>query len=346
MQDLWQRIHSKIRRIDFDTLWPGFRPFPFAFYDDKRVVFSDRTLPWDARFLGNTAIDWEGSPLAIWKIESPEPADEDVLTSKLVHEMFHAFQKASGETRWADEIRQGLRYQYHPDNLCLKFMEDFHLCGFLTSFSVETWQILLSVRNGRAQRFPEEVDYEARIETIEGMAEYIELQALRVLDERKYQQSLQRIVETLNDPAKLFPIRSVCYHSGAVMCVLADRHGLAIWHEIGKESRTIDRLLADGLPARIRPVKIQSVITEVDRFLAQRKETMDHFFCGAEPYLEGNFPLIGMDPMNTFVLDQRIYFRNFIGYMDTDGPKVFMGEGAGDFDADFNLRRIFRKRGI
>lgn len=345
MQDLWRKIQAKIDRIDFDALWRGFRPFPFAFYDDKSVVFSDRVLPWDVRFLGNTAIDWEGSPLAIWKIESPEPADEDVLASKLVHEMFHAFQKASGETRWADELNQGLRYRYHPDNLCLKFMEDFHLCGFLTSFSFETWQILLSVRNGRAQRFPEEVDYEARIETIEGMAEYIELRALRVLDEGKYQRSLQRIVETLNDPAQLFPIRSVCYHSGAVMCVLADRHGLAIRHEIGKEPRTIDRLLADGIPARIRPVKIQSVITELDRFLAQRKETLDGFLRRAETDLEGNFPLVGMDPMNTFVQDDRIYFRNFIGYMDTDGPKVILGEGVGALDPDFHLRRIYRERG-
>ncbi len=345
MQALFLRIQSKLNTLDFSTLWPGFRPFPFALYDDQKVVFANRILPWDRRFLGNTAIDWEGSPLAIWRIDSVDGLDEEMLVSKLVHEMFHAFQKNSGETRWPDEFRQGLRYEYHSENLCRKYMEDFHLCGFLTSFSLDTWRILLSVRNGRAEQFPEAVAYEAGIETIEGMAEYIELMALKAFDDGKYQRALQRIIEILNDPGRLFPIRSVCYHSGAVMCLLADRHGLPFRHEIGKETRPLYRLLADGIPARIRPVKIQSVITETERFLAKRQQIIDDFLREAEPILEGNHPLIGIDPMNTFVLGGRIHFRDFIQYQDFDGPKAFMGEGVGDLDADFSLKRLYKKRG-
>lgn len=345
MKETCKNLQARLNSLDYGRLWPGFHLFPFAIYDDKNVFFPDRpTLPWDPRFSGNTAIDFEGKPLAIWNGKESPVSDQDVLTAKLVHEMFHAFQKEQGETRWANEM-EGLRYVYDAGNLCKKYMENFHLSGFNYSFSLETWRILLAFRNARAAAFPEAIRYESRIETIEGLAQFVELGVLRQLDLGKFRVGVRQISDFLNDPKKLFPIRGACYQSGTMMCIIAEENGIPFHHEIGRETRPLHEILGEGIPAHDHKVRIQSVVTETEAFLAERHERLERFLDSAETVWSGNLDLVGFDPMNGFLDGNRLFSPRFLMVKNASGSHYLEGESVAVMDESFRITEVFQKRG-
>ena len=63
-------------------------------YQEKLACLGGQLVPRPPEFRGNTAISWQGGPLAIWNLE--QETDLDLLASCLVHELFHAHQLASG----------------------------------------------------------------------------------------------------------------------------------------------------------------------------------------------------------------------------------------------------------
>ncbi|NBJ15066.1 MAG: hypothetical protein FNP40_05745 [Dehalobacter sp. 4CP] len=342
MLETCRKIGQLLESVDFGRLWPGFHVFPFALYDDQDVCFSDRPpVPWDSRFLGNTAIDLNGEAVAIWSMKESPISDETVLASKLVHEMFHAFQKKSGETRWADE-REGLRYIYDSENMCKKFMENFHLGGFSYSFSRDTWRILMAFRNARAAAFPNAVRYESQIETIEGIAQFVEYSVLRILDIGKYRMAVQRLSEVLNDPKKLFPIRNTCYNSGTMMCIVAEENGISFRHQIGRESRMLSEILGEGIPPHDHKVKIQTVVFEREAFLSERHAKVESFFRNARIVAEGKMELAGFDPMNGFLDGNRLFSPGFLLVKDASGSRFFSGESVALLDSSFNVVQIYQ----
>ena len=50
----------------------------------------DKYIEKTDAFCANTSIVYEGEQIAIWMVQ--EDLDESVLTSKIVHEMFHGYQ--------------------------------------------------------------------------------------------------------------------------------------------------------------------------------------------------------------------------------------------------------------
>ena len=104
MKELYSKIYHNLQKIDFESIWHGFSPCEFALYDEHKVYFFDRTQPVDNRFLGNTSIFYDGKPLAIWKVTNPMLQDPILLTAKIVHEMFHSFQKEQHEERFPDDL--------------------------------------------------------------------------------------------------------------------------------------------------------------------------------------------------------------------------------------------------
>lgn len=58
-------------------------------------------------FLANTAICYQGRLIAIWCLS--EEMDLDILASKIIHEMFHAYQMECGESRFPEEVEALLK---------------------------------------------------------------------------------------------------------------------------------------------------------------------------------------------------------------------------------------------
>ncbi len=111
--------------------------------------------------------------------------DFDTLTAKIVHEMLHAYQNASGETQWADERAALVKYRYEAANVSAHLEEAAAMEKSLSEYAPEAFSRLLALRRARADRFPCAYDYESRIEQIEGSARFVELAALAQLNTEK-----------------------------------------------------------------------------------------------------------------------------------------------------------------
>src|SRR5699024_11914741 len=130
MREIYHQIQARLDRLDFTDLWPGFHLFPFALYDDQIVYLADYEIPWDERFLANTAIAFEGSYMAIWNMDFEVNKDLDLLTANIVHEMFHCYQNEHGESRFANDLEL-LRYPLDIEIFQTKYAENERLVHYI-----------------------------------------------------------------------------------------------------------------------------------------------------------------------------------------------------------------------
>jgi len=316
------QINKRLAKLDFEALWTEFHYIRYALYTKTTVYFDNGDITsWNQRFMGNTAIEYNNRFLAIWNIEADEYKDADVFTSKLVHEMFHAFQREKQEIRWANEIK-GLFYHYDLTNMALKHQENELLCQCLEAYEQQDWDDFISLRLYRNSQFAENVKYETQVEVIEGMAQYIEIKALKRLSITKGHKALQKIVESLKNPDNLFPIRRSCYNSGTVLCLVAELAGMTIRHVIGSETLTIFELLAKDGKYKVFVAEDENMAALVEKYDLYRKLTIEKAIAKATSIIEGDFELTGLDPMNTFVYKQWIHCHHFVMYQDQETAKI------------------------
>ena len=91
LEKLYYEIKRYIEIVDFSKLWRGFEPLKFALYSEKECFFDGAYIEKTDAFLANTSILYNGEWIAIWNVQ--EEMNPIVLTSKMIHEMFHGFQK-------------------------------------------------------------------------------------------------------------------------------------------------------------------------------------------------------------------------------------------------------------
>lgn len=104
MRNLYNEVDLFLDNISFNDIWPGFSRYEFALYDNESIYFKNGTIPYEQRFLGNTAIEYGGEFIAIWNVPDPQKEDVQLLAADLVHEMFHAYQRSHGENRFPDDL--------------------------------------------------------------------------------------------------------------------------------------------------------------------------------------------------------------------------------------------------
>lgn len=126
---LYRSAEEAIRGLDLARIWPGFAPLKFALFDAERCFFDGQYVEKTDDFCANTAISYQGETIATWRVEGE--LSLPVLVSKLVHEMFHGFQRLQGWDCWADELEALNRYEYSAEALSLKLRENALLCALL-----------------------------------------------------------------------------------------------------------------------------------------------------------------------------------------------------------------------
>lgn len=124
MRTLYREVAGQLEQVELHRLWPGFRPYPFALYMEETVWLAERTLPRGEAFRGNTAISFQGSPLAIWQIETGTEPDPVELAADLVHEMFHAFQMEQREAHSCLEALCALRERRLGEQMAYELLAD------------------------------------------------------------------------------------------------------------------------------------------------------------------------------------------------------------------------------
>ncbi|MBO4327322.1 MAG: hypothetical protein J5950_08620 [Clostridia bacterium] len=221
---LYNDVAVAISKLDFDAIWPGFAPLKFALYDDNKCFFDGRFVEKTDAFCANTSIVYNGEQIAIWMVSGE--LETAVLTSKIVHEMFHGFQRLQGWDCWPDELEALVRYEYDAENLGIKLRENELLLAMTESFDSAAFSELMSLRSLRREKFPYQFSYEVRTEEIEGTANYVEWQVLMQLNESKAHELTEQMRAVMTKPEHLFPIRISCYYTGALVVNALVRAGV------------------------------------------------------------------------------------------------------------------------
>lgn len=223
LESTYRVVEAAVASLDFSTIWPGFKPLKFALYDNAKCFFDGRYVEKTADFTANTSIVYQGEQIAIWMLNGD--LSIPVLTSKLVHEMFHGYQTIENWNCWPDEIEALYRYRYDAGNLSLKLRENELLLALLDGFDPALYGELLAHRKLRSKEYPYQFKYECMVEEIEGSANFVEWQVLKQLDGEAAQALVEDMRSVMTKPESLFPIRISCYYSGALMINAMNRAG-------------------------------------------------------------------------------------------------------------------------
>ncbi len=316
MEIIYNQIIQKLSTIDFANLYPDFKPYQFALYDEKQIYYKNMYLPKTEQFIGNTAIEYNDEYIAIWKLTGS--IDINILTSKIVHEMFHAFQLSNNETRFPNEIK-GLDYRYESINILYKFCETRDL---ISSFRAkQSLSFFLDKRKYREELYSLEVDYESKIETVEGTAQYIELLVLKQLDGYQYTSSLNNIINRLQNPKNYLDTRRISYDIGTILLLTILQQKIVYktsvkdektpYHKLSKTSNA-KAYKPDEIDTRFIQNYLDSVTNEIENIITNSTKKL--FFD----------KIVGLDPMNTKKINNKYLFKHFVMVTIGDENKTVM----------------------
>ena len=314
------QIKKRLEQLDFHSFWPGFAPCPFAIYDSEFAVLDGKQMPRPEGFYANTALEHEGRWIAIWKLE--EGTDLDILASKLVHEMFHAFQYTRGESRFPKEMEALFTYGMEPEYFAMKYEEDLTLAGLCEAYLPEGYRHFLKIRAGRKAAYPLQYAYDSAIECIEGTAQYVELMALKALAPEKYARACGRLLTRLKDPKGMVPVRPLCYDAGAALLLLCKEQGLPVCMEVG----VVDTYLVE-----VPPVTQKTALPaheQVRREIQERREAFSRLIQTAAmraPLAQGDFKLLGVNVYSAMYMEGYVYTEYFLMYEGETGAVTLEG---------------------
>ncbi len=338
MRELYNKILNNISKIDFERIWTGFNKYDFALYTSKEVYFENKVIPWDERFLGNTAIKYEDRYIAIWNVDYDlnDKIDIDILSSNMVHEMFHAYQYENEEKRFPQDLLT-LDYPNNIENFCLKYEENKTLSKAVLESNLDIKKQLFnkfySIRRKREEIIGDLCKCEYLSETAEGMAEYVGAMALKQLSKGKYIERINEYSRYLHDFSPLqLNIRRISYYAGAIFLIVAHDLGINFEHLLSGQSKTVFEIVTDSYKCiKIDDIQLETKLIEkaVNENIAHKKELIDKFMQSSDRIAtSGTFYICGYDPMNMIKLDNNILCKTFVmlANQNTNEKTRLMGE--------------------
>lgn len=322
---VYQEIKEILDGIDFSVLYPGFKKYKFALYNKNEVCFDGAMRSYEKIFCGNTSIEYQGEYTAIWNMDYEDEVDVEILTYGIIHEMYHCFQRENGEERFSDDLKL-LNYPFDLENYINKYQENKYLVDAFINTSEESLKAFFEIRNFRSDKYRDYLLEEFRAETVEGMAEFIGLKGLKMINEVKYQKKLDEYLEKLEaDIPLLFDIRQISYFTGAVFYLTMEKLGHKIRNEFGE--RTVfeqNRLYTECFH---RSGEYPEISKKYQEFVEERRGKIKEHIAG-KTYVEYPAGICGYDPVNMFRVDNLILCKNFIclknetGSVNLAGPVV------------------------
>ncbi|SHJ88005.1 hypothetical protein SAMN02745248_01211 [Hathewaya proteolytica DSM 3090] len=324
LKRIYKQVRNTIENVNFSDLWPGFKRFDFALYNDDIVILDGQLVPKTDDFLGNTSILYDGKYIAIWRLTTE--IDKYVLASKIIHEMFHAYQMEMHESRFPNEIEALWQYKYSPDYLQIKYEENLLLAELTVEFNTEKLKSFLQYRKFRQCNYTYEYNYENSVEAIEGSATYVELQALKMFNEEKYLQRLHGMLDNISNLGNLIPMRIICYDTGALFLNLCMENSLSLDLTVGIASEIFYSKLIEDTACKNISIKVSP---EIKKFYQEDqrnfRKKIELITSHCNEVIKGNFELLGVNVYSARFLDGYIYSEYFIMYKDAE-PKILYGD--------------------
>ena len=326
LDNLYAQVMNAVSALDFSRIWPGFEPLKFALYDDKRCFFDGQYVEKTDAFCANTSIVYNGEQIAIWMVA--QEYDIDILTSKIVHEMFHGYQNLRGWDCWPNELEALYRYRYDAGNLSIKLHENELLLALLDGYDDSALRELLACRKRRSIDYPYEFLYESLAEEIEGTANYVEWQVLKQLDENKARELTAHMRTRMTAPEYLFPIRISCYFTGALM-INALRGAGRYRYEAASRPVLLSELQnvcpAEGGSAVCGKIR-RELTAAVDAFNEETDSIIRSALGKDHVVLRGPLELTGVNVYNARCRSGYITSTYFLAYRDGTGDKFLQGD--------------------
>ncbi|RDI37907.1 hypothetical protein [Falsibacillus pallidus] len=334
MSDFQNQLYQDIAAANKERYWPGFELVAFAVYDHSQVYLFNHpkfktdhqrdyhVIKRNEQFNGCTLILYEEYPTAIVDLSLVEGYED--IYSILIHELFHGFQYLKGENRFPDEMK-GITYPLLKENIELRNRERINLFNALIEEDkVKKKQYLnsfIALRELRASKINEYLEYETLIETVEGPAWYVELKAYSEKSSKSYSSVLKKYGQSLLDIYESTSnLRRSCYSSGLFMCLLLDEFS-PDWKDqflSGKGTLyDIFKLLSDeeysDTPSEGAEISLDP--DDVIHFALEKRENEFKKFQeqkGVRLNIFGEITARSFDPMNIITLGERMLHNNFL----------------------------------
>lgn len=310
IQNLYGEIDAILQKIDFTTLFPTFHRYRFALYTQETVCLDGELMPYAEQFMGNTALCYEGEYIAIWNVAFSPVADAEELAASIVHEMFHCHQHTLGEKRFPSDLKL-LCYPSDMENYTRKYRENCYLADAYEETDADALAKFAAIRAMRMERYPDMVQEELKAETLEGMAEYVGLKALRQITPEKFEKKMASYLQRLRaETERQFDVRRISYDSGAVFFLCLEKLGRSVQNQIDSDLTAYEQnpiALACGVT--VQPCL--SLKTTYEKLVEDRKRTITEHIAHTS-YTECDGIICGYDPMNMFRVGNQIYCSHIV----------------------------------
>lgn len=348
MQELAEKILMGLPTMDFEKYWDGFHGNAFAIYNADEVCLFNHpkcagnsyiSIPKTDQFVSCTYIFFEEVPTAIVDIRYFDSFED--IYSLIVHESFHTYQNSLGESRFPNEAI-GPAFPADFQLIQLRILERKVLFdAVMQGSNGHLLDEFIALRDERLRLFPAVVEYENRVETIEGPAFFVEYQALREIDDSET--ALQRYSNLLlNAEDSHVHIRKSCYGSGLFLCLLLDQIA-SRWQDDFMHSELdlyhfFKKLKPDY---RSAPISLAGNKDEVnyiiEKMQQQKKDAVQSFndHSGIKLTLTGTIQSAGFDPMNLVIHGNQALHKHFLKIRIGSNEYFIDGPVLTLFDDDF-----------
>ena len=319
---MYHTVNSILDTIDFNALFAGFHKYRFALYTGKEIALDGQVIPGREDFRGNTAKEYEGEYIAIWNVEIDPVEDTERLACCLIHEMFHCHQFTNKETRFPSDFEL-LNYPDDIHNFIKKYNENRYLAAAFEQQDMELFRKFVSIRMERYKKYPAMVRLECKAETLEGMAEYINLKALRQVNPEKHAAAVEGFLNKLREESSLlFDVRRISYYAGAVYFFCLEKLGLSVRNAFDSELTAFEQnpVDTDGVEAKLCsydfiPEQFAEQTAEKEEIIRKHMERCTYTECSSF--------ICGYDPMNMFRLGDYVYCKHFVCLNENGTVKTF-----------------------
>lgn len=331
----YQAVEDRLSRVNFENVWPGFVPVDFALYTQETMYFRGEMMPTPEGFIGNTSIEYEGAFIAIWNMIYTEITGEeslDQLAANLVHEMFHAFQRQQGETRFPIDLE--LLLYPHDEALVAWTRRELAILTDPLIYAVGSpaktigaLREIAMIRCEKTRISGGATINEFRTETVEGLAEYAGLRGLLEINPGLAEDKVKGYRKLLSDGRYLFDIRRRCYYSGVLIALLSQAAGLTIAHDLSTKQPFWN--LLDITAAPLEPLTTDELSQA--RLLAtadyeRREQLLACFNARFDQERPVDATIVGYDPMNLTRVGHYLISTHFLMIDDGKTQKPLMGD--------------------
>ncbi len=315
---IYNKVDTILNKLDFHAIFSGFHKYRFALYDSNQICIDGRLIPYQEDFIGNTSISYDDGYIAIWNMEMDPIEDAELLAYSIVHEMFHCYQKDSNESRYPSDLVL-LSYPDDIDNFTKKYNENRHLAEAYENQDVEEFKRFHSLRNIRLSKYPDMVSQELRAETLEGLAEYAGLTALKSINESKFQKVAESYIAKLKaEDGMLFDVRRISYYSGAIYFLCLKQFSGSIQCDFESLQTVYEQnLRCFEYEGELEILPYDFIARSYSELLKKKQDTASRHISNSE-FIECDAYICGYDPMNMFRIGDIIFCSHFV-CLNVDG---------------------------